>query len=373
MVALSAQAASIAMSTVFSHIVQKHLSQSYENVSTDALAFVLSTVPNARAGLMRLLHSIAPHLPDLTFKTQLSEDTSRPDMWGMDKDKAHVFLENKFWAGLTGNQPVKYLKILSESDPEGVLLFIAPREREDSLWRELMRRLDAEGVGVEPLEKAAGVARAAKTQIGPVIALTSWDSLLSLIELAIAGDPEGIANIVQLRSLCAAADGEAFTPLRPEETSDQRIPALILEIGRVVQDACALAAEEGSIRIDGLRPSASWDSIGRYVKFACAGGYEGGFGAFFGVDFKAWKSHGITPLWLCFATESADYDWRRGEDARAAIQNEAWQHKIFTAMESKEFVVAISIPTGEELESVKRAVASQLRFVAGLLARVPAP
>jgi hypothetical protein len=359
------------MSTVFSHIVQKHLSQSYENVATDALAFILSTTPDAQAGLMRLLRDIAPELPDLTFKTQLTEDTARPDMWGVHAERAHVFVENKFWAGLTENQPVRYLNILTDSDPKGILLFVAPKERCIALWRELTRRLDLAGISVEQLPKTGGLVCAARTSPGPVVALASWDGVLSMIEAAVADDPRGTDNVNQLRSLCATANENAFTPISPFETSDQRMPAFILQLGRIVQEASAEAASQGHIRVDGLRPSATWDCIGRYVKFASSAGYDGGFGAFFGIDFKAWRTHGLTPLWVCFSAESQDRDWRRAEDARAAIQQGASGSNVFSSMESREFVVGIEVSTGEEMQAVKQKVVDQLRFIAKCLARIP--
>jgi hypothetical protein len=97
------------MSTVFSYIVQKRFSQENENIATDALAFVVQSSEAARSGLTRLLRGITPDLPSLQFRTQPAEEGSRPDMCGYDVTTPRVFIENKFWAGLTDNQPVKYL------------------------------------------------------------------------------------------------------------------------------------------------------------------------------------------------------------------------------------------------------------------------
>ncbi len=97
------------MNTVFSYIVQKRFSQEYENIATEALAFILQSGESARAGLMKLLCGIAPGLPSLNFRTQQTDSNARPDMWGFDGIVPRVFIENKFWAGLTENQPVTYL------------------------------------------------------------------------------------------------------------------------------------------------------------------------------------------------------------------------------------------------------------------------
>jgi len=42
------------MQTVFSHIIQKPYSQSYEDVATDALAYILNTHQPARQAMMRI-------------------------------------------------------------------------------------------------------------------------------------------------------------------------------------------------------------------------------------------------------------------------------------------------------------------------------
>ena len=120
------------MSTVFSHIVQKQFSKQYENVATEALAFILDSNDSARNGMMRLLRSIAPDMPDLHFRTQETEGSARPDMRGDDdENEPRVFIENKFWAGLTDNQPLTYLENLTEYPQPTILLVVVPDERED--------------------------------------------------------------------------------------------------------------------------------------------------------------------------------------------------------------------------------------------------
>lgn len=361
------------MSTVFSHIVQKHLSQNYENVSTDALAFILASSNGARRGMMRLLRSLVPDIQELQFRTQLTEGSSRPDMWGMDGSTSRVFVENKFWAGLTDNQPVSYLRILAESDPNGILLFVAPAAREDFLWRELNHRLREAAIGTDVFAAAAGVPFAARTSSGPIIALTTWDRLIAMIELEIADDSEALANVHQLRALCKAADGDAFIPFSPEEISDQRIPSMILQAGIIIQKAVKHAASAGILRVGNLRASARWDRIGQYFMFSGANGYEGGFGVYFGVELDLWHRHGETPFWVTFADFSKEAAWRRAADARAFFEREADKRNIFTTMETDKFAIAIKVPAGEEMDVVIRSVVEQLRFISLLLAEAPPP
>ncbi len=170
------------MHTVFSYIIQKRFSQVNEDVATDAFAYLLESSPAAGRGMTKFLRGIVPDLPQLRFKTQQREGTIRPDMWGRADSEARVFVENKFWAGLTDNQPVLYLKQLAAYTQPTVLLVVGPAGREQTLWRELKRRLHADGISVAGRDAVPGVARSVVTQLGPILALTSWTNVLSALE-----------------------------------------------------------------------------------------------------------------------------------------------------------------------------------------------
>jgi replication-associated recombination protein RarA len=47
------------MKTVFSHIVQKRLSQENENVATEALAYMVNSSEGAHRGMMNLLKTLS--------------------------------------------------------------------------------------------------------------------------------------------------------------------------------------------------------------------------------------------------------------------------------------------------------------------------
>jgi len=170
------------MDTVFSHIIQKRFSQVNEDVATDALAYVLESSDAARRGMTKLLRGIIPDLPPLHFVTQQTEGTIRPDMWGLADSEPRVFVENKFWAGLTDNQPTSYLKRLAGHTQPTILLVIAPAAREHTLWRELTRRLFNAGISFSERDAPAGIARSVCTDLGPILGLTSWTSVISALE-----------------------------------------------------------------------------------------------------------------------------------------------------------------------------------------------
>jgi hypothetical protein len=177
------------MQTVFSHIVQKRLSQESENVATEALAFVLRSHEAAHNGMMKLIRGVDPRMPRLWFRTQQTEDgkqpggSSRPDMQGCDDaGQLHVLVENKFWAGLTENQPVSYLRILAECTQPTILLVVGPEARKETLWRELSRRLADDKISATN-DSFAGIFRVATTSTGPIPALTSWSLKSPMIAL----------------------------------------------------------------------------------------------------------------------------------------------------------------------------------------------
>jgi hypothetical protein len=243
------------MHTVFSHIIQKRFSQVNEDVATDALAFILHTSETARNGILKLLRGVVADMPEIRFRTQQTEGSIRPDMWGFDGADPRVFIENKFWAGLTDNQPVSYIRQLAEYTQPTVLLVVVPAAREQTLWRELMRRLEDAEIAVSDQRTTAGIVQSITTEIGPILALTSWSRLLSVLELETAENQGARNDLLQLRALCDAADSQAFVPISPAMATDQRTPAFILQLNLVVQASVDLAVTQGILNVNGLRPS----------------------------------------------------------------------------------------------------------------------
>jgi hypothetical protein len=364
--------------TVFSHIIQKRLSQENENVATEALAYVLRSSEAARRGMMKFLCGIVPDLPPLWFETQQREGEIRPDMRGFTGTETRAFVENKFWAGLTDNQPVSYLTQLAASSQPTILLVVAPAAREQTLWRELSRRLRTDDILASERDGASGMARSVTTQRGPVLALTSWTDLLSALKRETVDDPDARADLAQLAALCDAADDEAFAPVSGVELSDQRTPAFILQLGSIVQKAVDVAEGEKvddavaqnvlNIKPESgsrgrLNPQHSWERIGRYVRIP---GKQGA-GAWFGIHFGLWKSHGATPLWLVFA----DSEFGRAPAVSRLIEPWAAKHNISTATNNGEFAIGLDIAVGEEEAGVIRSLVDDLKRIAGVLAALP--
>jgi hypothetical protein len=347
------------MSTVFSHIVQKRLSRENENVATEALAYILGYSKGARKGMMKLLRGIESGLPEeLRFQTQETEGKTRPDMWGYDyaKGDPRVYIENKFWAALTDNQPVNYLDHLAKYVQPTVLLVVVPEAREQTLKRELLRKLKGDGISFEERDASAGIVFSVSTSRGPTLALTSWTKLISAMEQE--KDDAAQIDLFQLRSLCDAA-ADTDVPISAQDVSDQRTPALLLQLGSIVSDAMEKAFSAHSLYKGRFKPQANWKRIGRYATFSD----EQGVGVWFGINFDLWRSYGETPLWAIFSGT----DWGRSREVRGKLEPWARGNGVFTASEDDNFFVAINIEFGEEKELVSNAIAERLKKIAGVL------
>ncbi|MYA41649.1 MAG: hypothetical protein F4Z31_07855 [Gemmatimonadetes bacterium] len=80
------------------------------------------------------------------MRTQATgEDGGRPDLVGFDEHGAErLLIEAEFWAGLTENQTLSYLRRLaSDGGAPGALLFVEPAARLQPLWNELFRLVGA--------------------------------------------------------------------------------------------------------------------------------------------------------------------------------------------------------------------------------------
>lgn len=309
---------------------------------------------------MKLLRGVAPSMPGLRFQTQQTEGSIRPDMWGYDEAEPRVFVENKFWAGLTDNQPVSYLRQLAECTQPTILLVVVPDAREQTMWRELSRRLKDAGISATDRDTTPGsIFRSITTEINPILALTSWTRLLSALELEVADDPSVRSDLLQLRALCEAADSEAFVPMSSAETSDQRTPAFILQLSAIVQDSVELAVTESVLNLDNLRPQASWDRIGRYARFSS----EQGVGMWIGTHLGLWRAHGGTPLWLLFPQG----EFGRALEVRTLLEPWGAKEGVFTTFQNDELVVAVEVALGEDKDQVVRSVVDRLKGIADVL------
>jgi hypothetical protein len=251
-----------------------------------------------------------------------------------------LIIEAKFWAGLTDAQPVRYLQVAPH--PE-VLLFIAPEARQETLWRELERRV--RGAELE-MESNSGFSAV----VGPtVLALASWRAILNAMEaeLYASGDGASLSDVRQLHELCKRHDDEAFLPLHSEElTSD--VGRRIEQFGAICSDLTGLLVKDGLADVSKLRPTGGNGWWGRYLRLR-------GHGAFLHFSARCWADWGDSPIWLSFWTDTPS---PRDHLRKAGI---AWFER------DGQVYIPVLLPLGEERDRVIAAAMSQLREIASAL------
>lgn len=347
------------MKTVFSHIIQKKYSQENENIATEALAYILNYSDKARIAFVKILQTISPDLPELLFQTQGSEGNIRPDMWGYSGADVRVYVENKFWAGLTDNQPVNYIKSLKEKPYNSVLLFIVPTARVHSLWRELCSRIKETEMKLGAATNGGKIQYTAKVDDNVSIAITTWEDTLQTIEQECTGDERVTLDISQLRSLCKEANQNEYLPITSEFNSNQTIPKIILQLNNIMQQVIDQSIEKGILNTKGLNSSSSEKRLGRYASLL----NKDGVGIWIGTDFELWQRNGGSPLWVTFSKS----EWGRAKEVHPILKEWAIKNDYSYEYENDLASINIKIPANEGQEVVIKSIIDQLDKIGQIL------
>jgi hypothetical protein len=281
---------------LFGHLAAR-FSTSPENLATEALAFIVNRSAAMREALRRLVGRTGIELPSLArFSSQAGDQQGNiPDLVGMDATGTErLFVENKFWAGLTENQPAGYLERLP-AEGGGVLVFVVPSKRLPIVWTELASSAMNRATRLPNPEQLAGELQFARLTSSTAIAATTWNAVLDSLEAAAraSGEASAAADIVQLRGLCDVMDNEAFLPVRTEELTNLEVPRRLIGFANLISDLTAQSVSEGIADRKGLAHALGWYSAGRYLRIGSAG-------AWLGIDHEKWSRYGITPLWIVF-------------------------------------------------------------------------
>ena len=258
-----------------------------EDAATEALCFILSRSDSARDEFAKFVGGNGQPLPIARFSTQQLVNGAFPDMACFDDDRNHVaFVESKFWASLTANQPVTYWKALPD-DRSATLLFLAPASRivgidKDSLWGELVERLHNAGYALGPVNQGKGLTTAKSIDGNHRLLLATWEVLLNRLAQRAEkdGDRQACFELAELRGLaCDAIKDDA--------------PVVDANLRKLIAEAVKQVKESGWANTDGL---AVGGTVGEhYVRFFRLGGRITGLR----IDYRAVKQMG-KPLWLWF-------------------------------------------------------------------------
>src|SRR6516165_7084676 len=168
---------------LFGHLASR-FSTHPENLATEAVAFIVDRSAAMREALRRLAGRTTIELPPLTsFRSQAGDGQGNiPDLVGVDATRAErLFIENKFWAGLTENQPAGYLDRLP-TEGGAVLLFVVPSKRLPIVWSELKSSAMNRGRDLPHPEQLPGDFLFVRLTSSTALAATTWNAVLDALD-----------------------------------------------------------------------------------------------------------------------------------------------------------------------------------------------
>ena len=338
--------------------LSKKLSHHPELVATEALGHILAGSEPAREALRAFLQANGPDIGTIaTVRTEATgDDRERPDLACSDQEgKEHLLIEAKFWAGLTDNQPVTYLRRLGD-ERASALLVVAPSQRFETLWPELTRRVsETDDIDWADGGKDAEV-RWASIGKHRLLMLTSWRLLLGSLatRTSAAGDVQTTNDIQQLQGLADLQGSEAFLPLRREQLGPE-FPRLYGHLIRLVDDATDRAYETDWAAKRGMLRTWVSGGLHQYMKL-------GGFYSWFGLRYDLWARYRDTPLWFGFQDDVFSKHERDLRSKLAPLQRMNPPKFI-----DSEQAIPITLLTGAEYSAVLDDVVNQLKDIADLL------
>ena len=325
-----------------------------EDAATEALCFILSRSHSARDEFAKFLGDNGKPLPIASFRTQLLVDGAFPDMACFDSDSNQVaFVESKFWASLTSNQPVTYWEALPDDRP-AVLLFLAPASRvarigDGWLRRELVERLRLAGHDLSPADwqEREDLVTAMSNEGQRRLMLTSWDGLLDRLAQRTEkdGDRQACFQVAELRGLAC----DAIKDDDPVEDANLK---------QLITDAVTRLKESGWANTEGLRTGGS-EGV-HWVRYFRLGGAMTGLR----IDYKAVKQTG-KPLWLWF--------WDT-KDRRSSVGLDEVRDKLGALAEpglewlpQEDVCVPIDLPAGADRETTLHVIVAELECIAKII------
>ncbi len=279
------------MTTLLAHLASKTRA---EDLATDALTYILNQ-PTMLPLLTAFIGEISPAFPSIidVVSRKATDGLGVPDISARTTSGILLFIENKFWAGLTEHQPLSYLKALPNS---GLLLFVVPNRRVNYIWGLLIEKIKSERGVEHDLTIGSGDLRYGEINQSKKIAITSWRRLLHFLndQARTLGYQQIIADLAQLQGLCDLIDRQHdFVPFTQENLSDQDTPRRMLGLLSLMDEVFQKCEEDGIFVRRRTMPTDS-TATGSEIRF------NDNVWAWFGVWWEKWSQHGQTPLWVQF-------------------------------------------------------------------------
>jgi len=306
-----------------------YIKGSQEDVATFSLQYLLSQSAELnRAFTKRIADLIHDELDEkMQYVCQItgkSEEKERPDMAGIDATGSEdILFEMKFYASLTANQPLTYLKRLKENGGHG-LVFVCPIARRTNLWAKLLEICSDRHT--EPVDEYCVKIDGVK------LALITWSEVLELLkQVAGSVDTAYSSDVAQLEGYCNKMDSDAFIPFVAGDLSAETARKAERYYD-VLDEVIELLLADTSIKTSkkGTKPTAYRRGYTRSI-------YIDEFTITFNYDRELWKNPASieTPFWLAIRDE----EWNQTEDIVKKLMVFPDRHKehfwnmIFLAIE----------------------------------------
>ncbi len=331
--------------TLLGHLYTR-IKGSQEDVATMSLQYLLAYYDHLRESFNDLISQKlkSPVDKGTSYECQsIGVDLERPDMSGTDTEGKEIILcEAKFYAGLTDNQPLTYLKRLKREKGIG-LVFICPQDRVISLWDTLLYRCKRESI--KDIEEHCVSVN------GINMTVVSWEEIiLTLTQTANALEKDSLADIEQLKGYCDQMVSDAFIPFKEEDLGAweaKKYERLMYIVDRVVD--ALLADKSISADIKGLKTTPYTQGYKRFIRI-------NGFSIDFRLDLEAWSDDKFidTPYWVNFR----DSDWKTPKEFIGRVsmipstKKRVW-HK-------EHVYLAIDVPCGVVEDEVVDAIKKQI-------------
>ena len=262
---------------------------SQEDIASEGLKYILRNSDLSKSIINSQIKSKTNvQLPELNYVSQTSKkDLGRTDISGIDINGNEIIIfEAKFWASLTENQPISYLKRLPSNS---VLVFICPDLRKSSLYIELYRKLNEQKLEFETDENLLKF----ELDDNKFILIQSWKEILIPIKTILQANNKDnlVSDIDQILGFCEVVDKNSFIPLQDKDLSP--------EIGRNISSFFELVNEviselsKSKYYNRGSLTEGKPKEFG-YYKYRNYDGYT----ITFGLNFGYWSKFADTPFWL---------------------------------------------------------------------------
>lgn len=346
--------------TLLAHLVSRFPGNA-ENIATEALAYILNESPSCREALINLITEGGVDVgPIDSVETQVTGPGGViPDLIALNQGEYKpLIIEAKFDAGLTDNQPNRYLEWLSTYDKPSILLFVVPGTRVKYLWPELERRAVVNYGTLAHINAERKCVRVGDSVRH--LMMISWLNLLdSMSNLSRnAGERSTIeADIMQLRGLASHRSAGVFQPFRDllVELDSELHQSRQIDLQKIIVEVTKQGKSGKWLNTNRLHVARHPYGFGRYVRLTDSGAVP-----WFGVNRELHKRYSLTPLWLWFGPAREGKRDYLNQSQHNALQTE-FDHPI------EDGWVPLTLKPNVEFPEVLADVVSQLERIRDII------